>query len=218
MLDKIINDEDIKKIINNINEVIIKDNCGCHGMNHALRVMSYVETILKGIGANDHDIETGKIAAYLHDIGALEGKEGHALRSARFVEKYLKSISMNDEDIDNIVYAIENHSKGPSIKHNIAASLTFADKIDMFKDRMLRYKENNYFHDNIKHMLNIEVSVDETSIFVNVVTDGLFDSDSLKDYSKMITKPIEMASYLNRNCIFLIDNKILDLSNFINIK
>ena len=103
MLDKIINDEDIKKIINNINEVIIKDNCGCHGMNHALRVMSYVETILKGIGANDHDIETGKIAAYLHDIGALEGKEGHALRSARFVEKYLKSISMNDEDIDNII-------------------------------------------------------------------------------------------------------------------
>ena len=32
MLDKIINDKEIETIINNINNVIIVNNCGCHGI------------------------------------------------------------------------------------------------------------------------------------------------------------------------------------------
>ena len=31
----------------------------------------------------------------------------------------------------------------------------------------------------------------------------------------MITKPIEMSKYLNRNCIFQIDNKEIDLYSIV---
>lgn len=211
MLECILNDEKLKKIIDSINDVIIIDNCGCHGMNHVLRVMKNVEIILKGVGLNEHEIELGMIAAYLHDIGALEGKDGHAKRSAEFTEKYLRSLNMNEDDINIIVHAIADHSGGKEIKSPIGAALTFSDKIDMFKDRMLRFKKNNYFHDNIRHMLNIDISVDSSNINVNIVTDGNFDYNSLKDYSKMITKPVEMSKYLNRICNFMIDGKIIDL-------
>ena len=216
MLETILKDEEIKAIINNVNNVIIINNCGCHGMGHITRVMNYVETILKGINCDEHTIELGKIAAYLHDIGAIMGKQGHAERSALFVNNYLTKLNMDEEDRELIVNAIKNHSKGSETK--IGAVLTFADKIDMQKSRMMRFIEGNYFHDNIKHMLDIKLTVDENNIIVNIITDGMFDYNSLKDYSKMITKPIEMSKCLNRNCIFQIDNKEIDLYSIVTEK
>ena len=216
MLETILKDEEVKAIINNVNNVIIINNCGCHGMGHITRVMNYVETILKGINCDEHTIELGKIAAYLHDIGAIMGKQGHAERSADFALSYLKKLNMKDEDIKQIEYAIRNHSKGSETK--IGAALTFADKIDMQKSRMMRFKENNYFHDNIKHMLDVKLTVDNENIIVNIITDNQFDYNSLKDYSKMITKPIEMSKYLERNCIFQIDNKEIDLYKIVTEK
>ena len=38
---------------------------------------------------------------------------------------------------------------------------------------------------------------------------------NLFGYSKMITKPIEMSEYLNRKCIFQIDNKEIDLYSIV---
>lgn len=213
MLETILKDEEIKAIINNVNNVIIINNCGCHGIGHITRVMNYVETILTGINCDEHTIELGKIAAYLHDIGAIMGKEGHAERSAEFVNNYLTKINMDEEDKELIVNAIKNHSKGSETI--IGAALTFADKIDMQKSRMMRFIEGNYFHDNIKHMLDVQLIVDENNIIVNIITDGMFDYNSLKEYSKMITKPIEMSKYLNRNCIFQIDNKEIDLYSIV---
>lgn len=216
MLETILKDEEIKAIISNVNNVIIINNCGCHGMGHITRVMNYVETILTGINCDEHTIELGKIAAYLHDIGAIMGKQGHAERSALFVNNYLTKLNIDEEDKELIVTAIKNHSKGSETK--IGAALTFADKIDMQKSRMMRFKEDNYFHNNIKHMQDVQLTVDENNITINIITDGLFDYNSLKDYSKMITKPIEMSKYLNRNCIFQIDNKEIDLYSIVTEK
>lgn len=123
---------------------------------------------------------------------------------------------MPDEDIKQIEYAIRNHSKGSETK--IGATLTFADKIDMQKSRMMKFKENNYFHNNIKHMDNIQLSADNKNIIVNIITDGSFDYNSLKDYSKMIIKPTEMSKYLNRKCIFQIDNTEIDLYKIVTEK
>ena len=218
MLETILKDEEVKTIINNVNNVIIVNNCGCHGMGHITRVMNYVETILTGINCDEHTIELGKIAAYLHDIGAIMGKQGHAERSADFALMYLKKINMKNEDIHIIEHAIRNHSGGTNLESVIGAALTFADKIDMQKSRMMRFKENNYFHDNIKHMLDIKLKVDDKNIIVNIITDNQFDYNSLKDYSKMIIKPIEMSKYLERNCIFQIDNKEIDLYKIVTEK
>lgn len=215
MLETILKDEEIKAIINNVNNVIIVNNCGCHGMGHITRVMNYVETILTGINCDEHNIELGKIAAYLHDIGAIMGKQGHAERSADFALMYLKKINMKDEDIHIIEHAIRNHSGGTNLESVIGAALTFADKIDMQKSRMMRFIEDNYFHNNIKHMQDVQLTVDENNITVNIITDGLFDYNSLKDYSKMITKPIEMSKFLNKNCLFQIDGKEIDLYNIV---
>lgn len=216
MLEQIMNDEEIKAIINNVNNVIIVKNCGCHGMGHVTRVRNFVKIILEGIGCCEHTVELGQIAAYLHDVGAIMGKDGHAERSADFSLMYLKKVGMNNEDIKIVVDAIRNHSKGSSTL--IGASLTFADKIDMCRARMMRFIEGNYFHDNIKHMLDVQLIVNQENIIVNIITDKLFDYNSLKEYQKMITKPVEMSKYLNRSCIFQIDGKEIDLYSIVTEK
>ena len=213
MLDVVMSDEEVKAIINSVNDVIIVNNCGCHGMGHVTRVMNYVKTILEGIGSDEHTVPLGMIAAYLHDVGAIMGKYGHAERSAVFSDSFLSRIGMNDDDRNLIVNAIRYHSKGSD--SIIGAALTFADKIDMCKDRMMRFIDGDYFHDNIKHMLEVSVSVDNENIVVNIITDGKFDYKSLKDYSKMIIKPTLMAKHLNRNCIFLVDGCVTPLYDFV---
>ena len=215
MFNKIMNDKEISGIIEHINDIIIINNCGCHGMGHAKRVMNYVEILLRGIGASDHEIELGLIAAYLHDIGAIMGKQGHAERSADYVLMYLKKMHMPDEDIHIIEHAIRNHSGGTNLESVIGAALTFADKIDMQKKRMLRFIDDNYFHENIKHILDIHLSVNQENIVVDIITDGMFDYNSLTSYTKMITKPVEMSNYLNRECVFQIDGKKMDLYSFV---
>ena len=216
MLENILKDEEVKAIINNVNNVIIVNNCGCHGMGHIQRVMNYVKIILEGINCDKHTIELGQIAAYLHDIGAVMGKQGHAERSADFSLMYLKKIGMNDEDIHTIEHAIRNHSGGTNLESPIGAALTIADKIDMGKERMMRFIDGIPYHDNVKHILNIDLNVYDNNIIVNIITDGKFDYSCLKDHSKVIIKPTEMAKYLNRTCIFKIDNKEIDLYNIIN--
>lgn len=39
MLENILKVEEVKAIINNVNNVIIVNNCGCHGMGHIQRVI-----------------------------------------------------------------------------------------------------------------------------------------------------------------------------------
>jgi len=217
MLEKILNDVELNKMINSINDVIIVENCGDHGMYHALTVMRYVEIILRGIGMNEHDIELGMIAAYLHDTGCIGGKENHALRGAEFSYKYLNNLGMNESDIDVIVHAIKNHTDGKEINNSIDAVLLLADKIHMDKDRMLRY-EDNYFQDNVKHILKVDVMANFNDIIINIVTDGDFDYNSFKDYPRMIIKPVEMSKYINKNCVFVIDNKIVDILSIVSYK
>lgn len=216
MLEKIMNDKEINAIIGHVNDVIIVNNCGCHGFGHVLRVMNYVEVLLTGLGASEHEIELGKIAAYLHDIGAIMGKNGHAERSADFVSSYLQKLDMNDVDRHIIVHAIRNHSTGGHLESKIGATLTFADKIDIRKSRMMRFIDGIPYHDNVKHIFDVQLTVDKENIIVNIITDGLFDYLCLNDQAKVVNKPVEMAKYLERNCVFEIDGNVIDLYKIIN--
>lgn len=218
MLEKILNDKEIKSIIGHVNDVIIINNCGDHGFGHVLKVMEYMEILLIGLGADEHIIELGKIAAYLHDIGAIMGKSGHAERSADFADSYLKKIGMNDIDLKMIVNAIRNHSTGANLDSIIGACLTLADKIDVRKSRMMRFIEGIPYHDNVKHVIETKLSVDSQNIIINIITDGLFDYNCLREHSKVVNKPVEMAKYLKRNCLFEIDGQIIDLYSIINTK
>lgn len=58
-----------------------------HNLEHVQNVAKLVGALLGKLEYDKNLIEEAKIAAILHDIGAIEGKNEHALRSYNFAKK-----------------------------------------------------------------------------------------------------------------------------------
>ena len=89
--EKIANDKEIIRIYNEISKFEDLDKgWAYHNLEHVNNVANLVGVLLKKLGYSDNFIEEAKIAAILHDIGALNGKKNHALKSYNFSKMYLK--------------------------------------------------------------------------------------------------------------------------------
>ncbi len=108
-----------------------------HSFAHVEKVAHSVEYILKTLSFSDHDIELGKIAAYLHDMGNLVNRVEHSQSGAIMAFRILDKIGMDAEDIATVVTAIGNHDEGTGVPVNaIAAALILADKSDVRRSRV----------------------------------------------------------------------------------
>lgn len=102
---------------------------------HSLRVESYVMRILKNEEQNlsEGEIENLRIAATLHDIGTIHGREGHAKIGRVIVERWLEDSKLYNEieDVDNLLYMIETHSDKKNDETNFCSCvLKDADTLD----------------------------------------------------------------------------------------
>jgi len=106
-----------------------------HGFKHVERVFDLCLEIGKNNGANLFIL---KIAALLHDIGRIRGKESlntnHADLSAKMALEFLTKNNYNfkKNEIDNIIHSIKAHSFSNNIKPKTleAKILSDADKLD----------------------------------------------------------------------------------------
>jgi len=134
--DEIKNDPYIVNIYNEIGEISIKELWATHGWSHILKVINTVETVLRQLKYNEEIIECGKIAALLHDIGCIKGKNNHEFESYNMANEYLTDKVMKSEYKKMILDAIIDHREGENISSIVGAALVFADKIDYDKDRL----------------------------------------------------------------------------------
>ena len=80
--EKIKNDKRIIEVYNKISEFEDLDKGWAHhNLDHVKNVAKLVESLLKKLGYDENFIEEAKIAAILHDTGAIGGKKNHAMRS-----------------------------------------------------------------------------------------------------------------------------------------
>lgn len=134
--DEIKKDSEIGEYINQANYVMNGTGYTEHGLAHATKCVHSVEAILKAYGASERDIELGKIAAYLHDIGNSINRVNHAQSGAIMAFTILKERNMNAREISKIVTAIGNHDEHTANPINpIAAALIIADKSDVRRSR-----------------------------------------------------------------------------------
>lgn len=123
-----------------------------HGERHRLTVCGRVEEILRASGMSEHDIELGKVAGYLHDIGCSINRQDHAHSSALLVAPMLKERGLSAEDISVICNAIGNHDERSGYACTpVSAALILADKSDVHRKRVQREKL-----DENRQLINIE--------------------------------------------------------------
>ena len=140
-----------------------------HSFAHVEKVANDTAYILNTLGYSAHDIELGKIAAFLHDIGNLVNRVDHSQSGAIIAFRLLDHLGMEAADISTVVTAIGNHDEGTGVPVNpIAAALILADKADVRRTRVRNVDASTFdIHDRVNY------SVSDSHIEINEGKDHL---------------------------------------------
>ncbi len=149
--DSIIKDSSISAYIKKADESLISLGYTEHSFAHVYKVASSVEMILRGLGFSEHEIDIGKIAAHLHDIGNVINRIEHSQSGAVMAFRILDKMDMPAEDIATVITAIGNHDEGTGVPVNpIAAALILADKSDVRRSRVRNTQISSFdIHDRV---------------------------------------------------------------------
>ena len=88
-----------------------------HSIDHTRHVVKYAEEIGIATGLADHALENVIIAAWLHDIGHIGGRENHEERSKEMARPILEGLGLTEKRIEKILDCIEA-TKMPQNPHN----------------------------------------------------------------------------------------------------
>jgi len=188
-----------------------------HGRKHAFRVSEYVGKVLYDLGENDHIIELGMIAGLLHDIGLITGvKKGHAKESSKYAKIFLNNYIINEEDKTIIIDAIEDHSNGENITSKVGLALLLADKIDLSSHRVEDSTIKDEINEEFMKVSNVEISITSKNLYINYKATETFNMDILKYWDKAITIPFKVAKYLEKKCLFYLNEQHLDVRESFN--
>lgn len=142
-----------------------------HSHRHLGIVSKRTEEILTKLGYDEHTIELGKIAGYLHDIGNCVNRHDHAHSGAIMAYNILKEMGMPVEDRTEIMMAIGNHDEetGTAIS-DISAALIIADKSDVHRNRVSKTNMSTFdIHDRVNYAVtNANLNVDSVNRIVTL--------------------------------------------------
>lgn len=152
-----------------------------------------------------------KIACLLHDVGAVEGKEGHAERSYEYVKQLIQNNNWIFVGYEDVLDAIKNHSAGFNSNNIITLSIILADKLDIKKIRISEEGKKVVGNRQYGHIEDIIISIKDNSLTINFLTDGRMDVQEVSEYyfTSKVFKAIEaFSNKLNLKYIILLDSKL----------
>lgn len=156
-------------------------------------------------------------AALLHDIGLVKGtKTDHALESSRIFANFLDEKDISQNEIEVLRQAIKDHSNGSDIKSLVGLSLVLADKLDVTYHRTISSSIQDTVNKEIQKIKDVKINITDDELIVSYITEDSFDVNILKIWPKAIKVPYKVSSYLNKKYIFKINDKIINISEFIN--
>ena len=211
MYEKILNDNTIINYYNKISEY--EDKCkgwAHHDFKHAINVASMVESILKQLGYDKDYINEAKIAALLHDIGCIQGKDNHQERSAIMVKKYLKENNIYLKYEDEVISAIKNHSAGFDEENIMTLCLIFCDKLDIKKSRVAKEGYNVIGMRQLQYIDDINIAIDDEYVEVNFLAKDKMDIKELNNFyfiDKVFKAINSFSKKINKKAIIKLNNK-----------
>ena len=171
----------IQEYIKKADESLLSLGYTEHSFAHVEKVAQTVEQILSRLNYSSHDIELGKIAGYMHDIGNLVNRVDHSQSGALMAFRILDRLGMPPSDIAMIVTAIGNHDEGTGVPVNpIAAALILADKSDVRRNRVRNRDVTSFdIHDRVNYSVtdsHLTISEDKEEIFLTITIDTEYGS------------------------------------------
>lgn len=186
-----------------------------HSFNHVLRCVKVVEYILENLGYDEHTIELGKIAAYMHDIGNVINRENHAQSGALMAFRILDKLGMDTTDIASIISAIGNHDESSAYPVNVISSaLILADKTDVRRSRVRKGDIEYDIHDRVNFAAissRVIIDKEKQTITLKLAIDTTICS--IMEYFEIFLSRMMLckkaAEYFNLEFKLLINEQIL---------
>lgn len=124
-----------------------------HSFRHCRLVSNKCGDILQQIGEDEHTVELGRIAGYIHDIGNAVNRNQHAMSGALLAYDMLLRKGMSYEDAAAVMMAIANHDEGEgSPVSKMAAALILSDKADVHRSRVTNRTPKTFdIHDRVNY-------------------------------------------------------------------
>ncbi len=194
---KVLNDKSLVERYRQVHEYeVAHGGHAHHDYNHVVNVATYCEKILKSLNFDDEFVSEAKIAALLHDTGALQGKENHAQRSFEFAKKYLKENNIHLKNENLVLEAIKNHSDGFETDNIIQLVLILADKIDLKKSRVSDAGKQVEGMRQCQYIDDIQFEISDGNFMINFVCDKKMNLEELNNYyfTKKVFKAIQFFS------------------------
>ena len=182
LYEKIKKDERIKAYIQYSDEVLSAIGYTEHSFAHVCKVAETAGYILETLGYSEKEIDLGKCAGYLHDIGNIVNRVDHGQSSAIMAFRLLEEYSVDARDVATIVAAIGNHDEGTGIPISpIAAALILADKSDVRRTRVRDIEEsaNLDIHDRVNYSVKesvLKINEAKTIIKLKLTVDTRYGS------------------------------------------
>ena len=147
-----------------------------HSFGHVGKCADTVGKILTVLNYSSHDIELGKIAAYMHDIGNAINRVDHGQTGALMAFTILTKLGMDPNDIAIIIGAIGNHDESAAYPINpITAALIIADKTDVRRSRVrVIHSLENDIHDRVNYAVvnsSLDIDAKQKTITLNIELD-----------------------------------------------
>ncbi|MGG7057824.1 HD domain-containing protein [Clostridium nigeriense] len=213
--EKIENDKTIIEVYNKISEFEDLDKGWAHhNLEHVKNVAHLVESLLKKLDYDDNFIEEAKIAAILHDTGAIEGKKNHAIRSYNFAKQYFEGNNIILENKELVLEAIKIHSDGFDSDNIIALTLILSDKLDIKYTRVAKEGYHVKGMKELQYIKDILVDINNNDFEIKFICDDKINKNELEEFyfiTKVFNAIITFSKKMKLNAKVLFNNSEWEL-------
>ncbi len=152
--DQLRRDPEILALVEASNRVLAAMNYTDHGRRHVTLVAQTAASLLERLGYDEPTQDLAAIAALLHDVGNIAGRNTHAAAGATMSYALLTARGFSVDDASNVAAAIGNHDESEhGVPVNVSgAALIIADKADIHRSRVRTRNADEYdVHDRVNH-------------------------------------------------------------------
>lgn len=187
-----------------------------HSLRHTKLVAIRTGQILEKLGFDEHTVNLGQIAGYLHDIGNAINRADHAHTGAVLAYNILNEMGMNPDDATNIAMAIGNHDEltGTPVSA-ISAALILGDKTDVHKSRVSTKGDPNlHIHNRVNYAVQkAELTIDKEKKKITLQLDIDTTITQIMDYFEIFTQRMIMckraAKFLGQRLELVINGGVI---------
>jgi uncharacterized protein len=196
-------DDDILALIEAANRVLAAMNYTDHGRRHVTLVARTAAKILEDLGYDEPTQDLTAIAALLHDIGNIAGRNSHAAAGATMSYALLTARGFSVADAADVAAAIGNHDESEKgVPVNVhGAALIIADKADIHRSRVRTRADEFDVHDRVNHAVtNAQLKTDaaEKHIALDLTADltGATLAEILEIFESRFAMSVDAARFL----------------------